>query len=57
MYFSRSLVLAILPFFAAAIPLAQLSTSRGIAIPITKHVGATAANRSSYVSRVQSSIA
>ena len=56
MYFSHSFVLAILPFLAAAIPMAQ-PKSRGIAIPISKRLSTPVGSSSLYASRVQSSVA
>jgi len=55
MYISRSFVLAILPFFTVAVPLAPPS-SGGIAIPISKRANLPTANPSRYASRVQTSI-
>ncbi|KAH9988225.1 Asp-domain-containing protein [Russula vinacea] len=64
MYFSHSFVLAILPFFVAATPLAQPSPppaqpppSRSTVIPISKRVSPAAANPSFYASLVQNSVA
>jgi hypothetical protein len=56
MYFSHSFVLVILPFFTAAIPLAQ-PKSRGIAIPISKRLSPPTGSPSLYASQIQSSIA
>ena len=56
MYFSHSFILAILPFFTAAIPLAQ-PRSRGIAIPISKRLSTPVGSSSLYESQVQSSVA
>jgi len=56
MYFSHSFVLAILPFFVAAIPLAQPPTSRGIAIPIAKRASSFTNGSSSHVTMVQNSV-
>jgi hypothetical protein len=57
MYFSHSFVLAILPFFTAAIPLAVPPASRGIAIPITKRANSPLTGPSLIASQVQNSIA
>ena len=56
MYWSHFIILAILLFFTAAIPLVQPHTC-GIAIPIVKHGRHTHADLTLYVSRVQASIA
>jgi len=58
MYFSHSLIFALLPFFTAAIPLARPPpTSRGVAISIGKRGGSTINNPSYYANAVQNSIA
>ena len=58
MYFLLSFILAILPFFSAAVPLAEPPTSRGIAIPIAKRVDSLSlANLSRYDSLNQNTIA
>ncbi|KAF8485660.1 aspartic peptidase domain-containing protein, partial [Russula emetica] len=57
MYFSHSLILVILPFFAAAIPLAQPPTCGGTAISIAKHGRHLCADPTLYASWVQTSIA
>jgi hypothetical protein len=51
MYFSHYFILVILPFFTAAIPLAQPPTSGGIAIPIAKRGRHTRADSTPYASR------
>ena len=56
MYLSHSFILAILPFFALAISVAQPPTSRGIAIPIAKRASLTLGNPSSHAGLVQNSI-
>lgn len=56
MYFSHSFILALLPLFAAAIPVARTPTPRGIAIPINKRSNATVNNPTWYANAVQNSI-
>ena len=60
MYFSRSFVLAILPFVTAIppqFPLVRPSASHGIAIPLAKHVSTSANGLSFGASEVQNSVA
>ena len=56
MYFSHSFILAILPFFTAAMPLARSPTSRGIAIPIDKRGSGSVNSPSWYGTSVQYSV-
>ena len=59
MHFTHSFVLSILPFFTAAIPLAQPPTSRGIAIPIAKRASSSGSSNNTllYATQVQNSVA
>jgi hypothetical protein len=55
-YFSHLFVLALLPFFAAAIPQAIPPTSRGIAIPISKRASPNLADPSLFARQALKSI-
>ena len=57
MYFSHSFILAILPFFTVAIPLARSPAPRGVAVSIDKRSNLPINNPSWYASSVQNSIA
>ena len=57
MYFSHFYVLTIIPFFTAAVPLAQPFTTRGIAIPIAKRASVPLDDPSLFASLVQNLIA
>ena len=57
MYFSHFYVLTIIPFFTAAVPLAQPPMTRGIAIPIAKRASVPLDDPSLFASLVQNSIA
>ncbi|KAH9984829.1 aspartic peptidase domain-containing protein [Russula vinacea] len=57
MYFSHSFVFAFLPILTAAIPLAQSSTPRGIAIPIVKRDRHDSVDPFKFHDRVRKSIA
>jgi hypothetical protein len=56
-YFSHSLVLAIIPFIAAAISVDPPSIRNGVAIPITKRSSNFGADLSEHELMVQGSIA